>query len=415
MAIALKRRIDMSAKGWFNGSTHVHMNYGGATRNTPENLLLTARCEGMHIVSSLVANKDNRILDWQYFRKGGGEHPASDLAARSMLIFGEENRPPFWGHTSYIGLKDHLISPFLTGYEGTALDSLYPSNSDLFEKARAEGAATGYVHAFGGEGDPLKGNLGGAKGFPVDLALGLVDSLEWSSASRGTLIPLFHAWNNDFRVTPVGGEDSLANMQDNRPVGIIRTYAHLGSDFTARAWVAAIKEGRTIMSSGPLVEFKVNGKLPGEAISFSGEGPHEVRLEGTVWSVTPLRKVVIYHNGSVRKELHPGGDRFSIPFSERAGVSASGWFSLVAEADDFPPAAPEVYSQAVTNCVRVYVGNGKIRNAESAAYFLKWIEKLRAMTSKPDLWRSPAEQQHVFAQFQRASAIYEERRREAKP
>src|SRR5437016_378611 len=148
VAIALKRRIDMSAKGWFNGSTHVHMNYGGNTRNTPENLLLTARCEGMHIVSSLVANKDNRILDWQYFRQGGGEHPASDLAGRSMLIFGEENRPPFWGHTSYIGLKDHLISPFLTGYEGTALDSLYPSNSDLFEKARAEGAATGYVHAF---------------------------------------------------------------------------------------------------------------------------------------------------------------------------------------------------------------------------------------------------------------------------
>jgi len=188
-----------------------------------------------------------------------------------------------------------------------------------------------------------------------------------------------------------------------------------GSDFTARAWVAAIQEGWTVMSSGPLVEFKVNGKLPGEAISFSGEGPHEVRLEGTVWSVTPLRKIVIYHNGSVWKELHPGGDRFSIPFSERAGVSASGWFSLVAEADDFPPAAPEVYSQAVTNCVRVYVGNGKIRNAESAAYFLKWIEKLRAMTRKPDLWRSPAEQQHVFAQFQRASAIYEERRREAKP
>ena len=79
--IPLKRRIDMPAKGWFNGSTHVHMNYGGNLRNTPENLLLTARCEGMHIVSSLVANKDNRIFDWQYFHKGGEVHPASDLAA----------------------------------------------------------------------------------------------------------------------------------------------------------------------------------------------------------------------------------------------------------------------------------------------------------------------------------------------
>ena len=32
-----------------------------------------------------------------------------------------------------IGLRDHLISPFLTGYEGTAIDS-------LLDKARANPA-----------------------------------------------------------------------------------------------------------------------------------------------------------------------------------------------------------------------------------------------------------------------------------
>jgi hypothetical protein len=151
VVLTLKRRIDMAAKGWLNGSTHVHMNYGGILLNTPENLMLMARSEGMNIVSALVANKDNRIFDWQYFRKGGQAYPVSGAADRSLLLFGEENRPPFWGHTFYIGLTDHLISPFLTGYEGTALDSLYPSNSDLFEKARAQGAATGYVHAFSGD------------------------------------------------------------------------------------------------------------------------------------------------------------------------------------------------------------------------------------------------------------------------
>src|SRR5262249_6163194 len=208
VTLTLKPHVDLSAKGWYNGSTHVHMNYGGNLHNTPENLLMTANAQGMHIVSGLVANKDNRILDWQYFRKGGGEHPASNLSGRSLLLFGEENRPPFWGHTFFIGLRDYLISPFMTGYEGTALDSLYPSNTDLFEKAHAQGAATGYVHAFGGDVDPLEGGLGGAKGFPVDVALGSVDALEWSAASRGTLIPLFHAWNNDFHVAPVGGEDA---------------------------------------------------------------------------------------------------------------------------------------------------------------------------------------------------------------
>ena len=54
-------------RGWYNGSTHVHLNYGGNMRNTPENLLMTANAQGMQIVSALIANKDNRILDWQYF------------------------------------------------------------------------------------------------------------------------------------------------------------------------------------------------------------------------------------------------------------------------------------------------------------------------------------------------------------
>ena len=113
--------------------------------------------------------------------------PASNLAERSLLVFGEENRPPFWGHTFYIGLRDHLISPFLTGYEGTGLNSPFPTNTELFRKARVQGAATGYVHAFGGESDPLKGKgIGGAKGYAVDVALGTIDALERSAASRGS-------------------------------------------------------------------------------------------------------------------------------------------------------------------------------------------------------------------------------------
>jgi hypothetical protein len=225
------------------------------------------------------------------------------------------------------------------------------------------------------------------------------------------LIPLFHAWNNDFHITPVGGEDALANLQDYRPVGIIRTYAQLGANLTARAWVDAIKQGHTFMSSGPLVTFTVNGKAPGDSVSLTSKGNANVQLDGAVWSNTPLRKALIYHDGTLWKEIRPSGDRFAIQFSERADIAASGWFALVAEADD--PDAPTMFSQAATNCVRVYLGEQKIRNAASAAYFLKWIEKLRGMTEDSSLWRSPAERQHVFAQFDRAAAVYRERQREA--
>lgn len=69
----------------------------------------------------------------------------------------------------------------------------------------------------------------------------------------------------------------------------------------------------------------------------------------------------------------------------------------------------------MTNCIRVYVGDKKIRDAESAEYFVRWIEKLRAMTENPDLWRDAAEKEHVFEQFQRAEDIYKQRRQEAHP
>ena len=406
LRLTLRRKSDAAARGWYNGSTHVHMNYGGTIHNTPELLMLMARAQGMNIVSGLVANKDNRILDWQYFRKGGGEHPASNLAARSLLLFGEENRPPFWGHTFYIGLRDHLISPFMTGYEGTALDSLYPSNTDLFQKARAQGAATGYVHAFGGDGDPLEGGLGGAKAFPVDVALGTVDALEWSAASRGSLIPLFHSWNNDFHIAPVGGEDALANMQDHRPVGIIRTFAWLGGEFSADAWVRALKQGHTYLSSGPVVEFRVNGKIPGDEVRLPAAGG-VVTIEGEVSTLTPLRKAVIYRAGKIWKQV-------GAKFSEQVPVDASTWFSLIVEADELPPAAPSMYAQAVTNCVRVYVGDGKIRLRESAQYFLVWIERLRKLTQASSLWRNDAERAHVHRQFDEAVRVYESRMAEAK-
>jgi hypothetical protein len=406
--LKLDRNVDLTSKGWFNGSTHVHMNYGGHLRNTPAALLAMARAQGVHIVSGLVANKDNRILDWQYFRPGNPPDPASDIAARSLLLFGEENRPPFWGHTFYIGLRENLISPFLTGYEGTALNSLWPSNSELFRKARAQGAATGYVHAFGGESDPLAGSgVGGAKGYAVDVALGLIDCLEWSAASRGSLIPLFHAWNNDFHIAPVGGEDALANMQDHRPVGIIRTFAYLGRDFSVDGWINALKQGRTIVSSGPVIQFSVNGEQPGGSVKLPAPG--SVKLAGQVWSNTPIRLVRVYRNGEPWKSFPLSGEPTQFSFEEQAMVETSSWFSLVVEADEQSPAPQGAYAQAISNSVRVYTGDDKIRSKASAEYFLRWIDRLRGEIADPKLWRTDREKERAMADLDAAAAVYRSR------
>src|SRR5688572_27575349 len=264
ITIQLRLLKGFDKRGWFSASTHVHMNYGGNLRNTPENLLRMARAENLDVVLNQVANKDNRILDYQYFVPGGGEHPASAGDPHTKLHIGQEYRPPFYGHVFFLGLKENLISPFTTGYEGTGIESLYPSNTDMFRKAKAQGAVTGYVHPHSGDSDPLTGRLGVGKGFPVDLALGVIDAYEWSNVSRGQLAVWHHALNNDLRVTPTGGEDSISNLHTSKPVGSLRTYAYMGQQFTAEAWLNALRAGPTFFTGGPLLDFEIDGKKPGD-------------------------------------------------------------------------------------------------------------------------------------------------------
>jgi len=386
-------------KGWYSGSTHVHMNYAGNLHNTPQNLLRMGRAEGLDAVMDQVANKDNRILDYHYFVPGGGEHPASAGDPHVKLHFGQEYRPPFFGHVFFLGLREHLISPFTTGYEGTAIESLYPSNTDMLRKARAQGALTGYVHAYYGDSDPLAGDLGIAKAFPVDAALGVVDCLEWSGASRSEWMVWRHALNNDLRVAPVGGEDSISSLHRTKLIGSVRTYAYTGAGFTIESWLDALRRGRTYFSTGPLLEFRVNGRLPGEEVRLPAGG-ESVVLEGRVHSIAPLSKVAIYRNGEVWKELPASG-----AFREQVTLTNSAWFSLYAEGPPYPWLDAE-YPQAATNAVRVYVGEGRIRNRASAEYFVRWIDKLQKMAEEWPWWRSPKEKDHVLAQFEEARRVY---------
>ena len=56
----------------------------------------------------------------------------------------------------------------------------------MFRKAKAQGAVTGYVHPWPGDRGSDRSGLGVGKGFPVDLALGVVDAYEWSNRAAAS-------------------------------------------------------------------------------------------------------------------------------------------------------------------------------------------------------------------------------------
>ena len=412
VSLVLSPMVDMAARGWYGGSTHVHMNYGGNLRNTLENLMFLARAEDQEVVCELIANKDNRILDWDAFVPNRIEHPVSMSDPDLVVIVGEEYRPPFHGHVSLLGLRDHLISPFTTGYEGTAIESLYPSNTDMFRKARAQGALVGYVHAYSGETDPLEKDLTHARTFPVDAALGTVDTLEWSSASAATLRVWHHSLNNDLGITPVGGEDAITDLHRSSLPGAFRTYAYLEGKLTAESWIESIRQGRTFFSSGPLLVFRIDGRIPGDRLQLPEEGG-TILLEAKVWSIAPLARVTLYHNGKVLKEVPLTEGQSTVSIGERLDVGKSGWFSLTATGPRRSHPLETSYPMASTNAIRVYVGGGKIRNRRSAEYFMRWIDRLKQLAAEWPDWRSSGEKAHVLGQFDQARCVYERLAREA--
>jgi dipeptidyl aminopeptidase/acylaminoacyl peptidase len=403
--IRLKQLTDMSVKGWHNGSTHVHMNYGGNLHNTLENLMMMSAAEDQDIVLEQVANKDNRILDHQFFVAGGGPHPLS--RKDMLLVVGQEYRPPFWGHVFMFGLRDHLISPFTTGYEGTAIESLYPSNTDMFRKGKAQGAYVGYVHAYGGERDPLEAELGGAKGAIVDAALGTTDAIEWSAAGRSGFFPIYALWNNGLKVAAVGGEDSISNLHMSKLVGSHRTYVFTGGrGLEMHAWLDGMRAGRAFVTNGPLVELSVNGALPGETVTIPSGGGN-VDVQAHIRSIVPLETVTLFFNGQPLDTIPLSADRKSADFRKTLPIAKSGWLHVRAEgapADRFP--LDTSYPQGFTNPVWVVAGNQPVRDRASAEYALRWIDKLHTLAEAWPGWRSSKEKAHVYGQFEEARKVY---------
>jgi hypothetical protein len=222
-------------------------------------------------------------------------------------------------------------------------------------------------------------------------------------------------------VTPTGGEDSISNLHISKPVGSLRTYANFaGASFTVASWFDALRKGRTFFTGGPLLDLEVGGKAPGDAVNLQAAGT--VRLRARVWSIVPLSRVVIYRNGEPWREVPVDASFWSAQPANRpcveletdVAVDRSSWFTLYAEGPH-SDVLDVRFPQAETNAVRVYVGDQKIRNRESAEYFIRWINKLTRMADQWPGWRSDRERKHVFSQFTEARAVYERLVQEARP
>ena len=414
MTVDLDPMTDMAAKGWYSGSTHVHMNYAGNLHNTIDNLMMMSDAEDQDIVNEQIANKDNRILDQHLFvprgRRASEVHPRPDPRRRTG-VSAAVLRPRL--HVRARGSPDLAVHDRLRGHGDR---EPLPEQHRHVSEGQSPGRNRRLCSRILWRQRSPRRHARRRQGFMSTPPLGTTDAVEWSGAGRAGFFPVYAAWNNGLRVTAVGGEDSISNLHASKLVGSVRTYVHTGERGLAMdAWFEGPSRWPAFVSTGPLVELTVDGAIPGETVDLR-DGGGTVEIRGWVRSITPIDRLLLVWNGQVIEEVPVMGDRHETELSRTLPVTGSGWYHLRVEGrpdERFPLDAG--FAQAFTNPVWVTVGGRPVRSQASAEYALRWIDTLQELADAWPGWRSERERAHVFAQFEEAREVYRRFAAEANP
>ncbi len=394
---------------WQSGDVHVHMNYGGAYRNTPENLVFQAEAEDLDVIFNLIVNKEQRVPDIAYF---SGE-PDTASSDNTLLMHSQEFHTSFWGHMGLIGLDDHLLVPDYSAYPGTGAASIYPDNATIAALAHEQQAAVGYVHPFYAPPDPAADEpLTNA--LPVDAALGLVDYYEVVGFAyhRPSAEVWYRLLNCGIRIAAAGGTDAMANYASLRgPVGINRTYVNVADEASSGsdrrdAWLNGLKAGHTMATNGPLVGLTVNGREQGSEIVLSAD-EGSVRFSGSLRSIVPVDHLELVYNGQVLQSFTLDGERTTADVSGTVMLDGPGWLLLRAWSDAANPLIFDIYPYATTSPVYVSVEGKRIQSSEAADYFIDWINRIRESVETHSDYNNDAERLAILSNLDRATEVYE--------
>jgi TolB protein len=379
---------------------HVHMNYGGHYRNTPENLARQARAEDLSVVYDLIVNKEERVPDVSYFRPD--PDPASGDGV--LILHSQEYHTSYWGHLGLLGLSDHYLTPGFSAYQNSPLASPYPDNGAIADLAHAQGALVGYVHPFDDEpsADKMLTNE-----LPADVANGKVDYMEIVGFSdhKSTAAVWYRLLNLGYRIPTGAGTDAMANYADLRgPVGMNRVFLDTGGDLSPAGLKAALKAGRTFASNGPLLGLEVNGKHPGNVIASTGPGLVHFRV--ALRSPVAVDHLDLVQNGKSVRSFALKGDRHNFDAEGDLPIATSGWLLLRAWNDGSDPQVLDIYPYATTSPIYLELPGGMPADPADAAYFVTWLDRVIADVQSREDFRNAREQDATLNYLREARTHY---------
>ena len=356
LEIQLKRNSNLRQSGWVTADTHTHF-------LTPETAHLEARAEDINIINLLAAQWGDL-----YTNVGDLTGKLSGTSSDETIVWvGTENRQHFMGHISLMGATGSPIFPMSTSgpTEGYIGDPTVRAMSEWADEAHDKGGLAIVPHFPFPHSEVI-----------AEVVLGKVDGLEIRDFHEPTMDTFaVHEWyrllNCGYRVPAVGGTDK---MSAGMPVGGVRTYAYIGErDLSYDSWSDAVRSGRTYTTSGPLMDFAIEGLRPGDELNLPESGGR-VNVIASASCSAPINKLQIVFNGQVIAEESSVQGEKLLAINQQVNIPGSGWIAARAVSDHVAWHVWPVNFAAHTSPVYVKAGNADVFDVALGEYLITTMQ-----------------------------------------
>jgi hypothetical protein len=339
--LPLHRWINMASRGWYSGDTHVHR----PLADLP-NLLLA---EDLNVAFPLTY--------WvtKAFTPPAQGDKNSDSSKNGTLISVDATHVVYPRNTEYeiftVGGKSHTLGAVFVLNHQTPLRMGVPPLTQVAGQAKLEGAlldldkhdwpwSMALVPIMGIDLYELANNHMWRTEF------GLTN---WSTAApaymglphggrqggesdwiRYTFQNYYALLDCGFHLRPTAG---TANGVHPVPLGFGRVYVQLPGGFNYPAWLKRFNEGRSFVTTGPMLLAEIDEQLPGFQFAAKPGKQRRISVQGTVFSEQPVSAVEIILNGDVAHQLAPVGREnrdgaFEAKFAQTVELTGSGWVAV---------------------------------------------------------------------------------------
>ena len=365
------------------GNTHLHLR-GMPLKDADEYLRQIPAADGLKVmfISYLERHKD----DESYITN---RYPVGDLkqfAATGVLFNnGEEHRHNFqafgqgYGHVMFLDLKE-LVKPVSLGPGITGAGDDDRQLRPGIEEAHRQGGTVIWCH-----------NTNGFESVPS--ALG--NRLDAFNVFDGSRTGKYE--DNYYRYLNVGLQLPISTGTDWFIYDFARVYARVTDKLSIKSWLEALKAGRTVVTNGPLLTLKVDGREIGDTIEL--KSPKTVRVAATGLGRHNFQRLQLIHNGNVIATQTAGGrdGSYTARLEREMRLDGPGWFAVRIDSQTKNEFDKQLYAHSSPIYVR-YAGRS-LFDVDAARALLKQLEEARAEIKSRGKFSSPQAAYKVLAYY----------------